>query len=214
MRAPVTLAAAAVACVALGAASAGAAKAPAATKWVDRPYGYSVILPADWYVIPRTKAGIESVIATLKAQKKTSLETAYRAILKTPESLSELKVYRFQAFLWPPVQSLVPTEFSLQVVNGSHAYTAKNLPAIADEYANAFSSNKGARITVPRKVKLGAGTAEVIDGSIPTGQATTGLEVYILAHGKRVYVLSFKIDASVLAKATVFRSIADHFAFL
>jgi hypothetical protein len=213
-KSPLRTVVSALAVLALTASAASAASGPTATKWIDKPDGYSIILPPKWYVIPRTTAEIQKLIAQLKAQKQTSLAGAYKAILESSESKAELKDYRFQAFLWPPLASLVPTELSLQVVSGTRTYTAKDLPAIAATYANAFSGNKGAKITVPKKVQLGAGPAERIDGTIPSGQATTGLELYLFVHGKRIYALSFKIDAGVLAKATVFHSIADHFAFV
>jgi hypothetical protein len=188
---------------------------PTATKWIDRPYGYSVTLPAKWYVIPRSTSVIKREIAYLENHKQASLASAYSAILKSPVSLSELKAYRFQAFLWPPLNSPIPTEVSIQVVPAKKVYKASDLPAIGATYANALSSNKGSKITVPKRVKLAAGPAEFIEGTIPNGQGvSTGLALYILSHGKRVYVLSLKIDAHVLSQAKVFKSIAEHFAFL
>jgi len=67
----------------------------------------------------------------------------------------------------------------------------------------------------PRRGRVGgAGPAELTEGTTPSGGLSTGLELYILAHGKRAYVLSFTIDAKVLTQGTVFGSIAEHFAFL
>src|SRR5205085_258947 len=113
--------------------------------------------------IPRSTSVIKKEIAYLKAHKQGSLAGAYSAILKSPTSLSELKIYRFQAFLWPPLNSLVPTEVSLQIVPGKRTYRAADLPAIAATYTRALSSNKGSKITVPRRIELPAGTAELIE---------------------------------------------------
>jgi hypothetical protein len=201
--------------VALLAGTAAAANKPTQTRWIDKPMGYSITLPAKWYVIPRSTTLIKQEIAYLKKQKQASLASAYSAILKSTVSLSELKIYRFQAFLWPPLNSLVPTEVSLQIVQGKKVYKASDLPAIGAYYANALSSGKGSKITVPKTIKLPAGSAEFITGTVPNGGGvSTGLELYILAHGKRAYVISCKIDANVLSQATVFRSIAENFAFL
>jgi hypothetical protein len=196
------------------ATGASATTTPTATQWKDKTYGYSITLPAKWYVIPRTTSAIEQEITYLKARKQSSLAGAYSAMLKSSASLSELKAYRFQAFLWPPLNSLVPTEVSVQIVTGTHAYTASDLPALGATYANALSANKGSKITVPKRISLPAGPAEFIEGTTPSGGVSTGLELYILVHGKRAYVLSFTIDAKVLTQATVFGSIAEHFAFL
>src|SRR5713101_8405406 len=97
------------------ATGASAATTPTATQWKDTSYGYSITLPAKWYVIPRTTSAIKQEITYLKARKQSSLAGAYSAMLKSSASLSELKAYRFQAFLWPPLNSLVPTEVSVQI---------------------------------------------------------------------------------------------------
>jgi hypothetical protein len=208
------LAATGIAFALLGGTAAAAPK-PTATKWIDKPFGYSIILPAKWYVIPRSTSAIKQEIAYLEKHKNASLASAYTAILKSPASLSELKAYRFQAFLWPPLSSPIPTEVSIQVVKGQRAYKASDLPAIGATYASALSSNKGSKITVPKTLELPAGPAAFIEGTVPNGNGvSTGLQLYILSHGKRVYVLSFKIDAGALSQATVFKSIAQHFEFL
>jgi hypothetical protein len=197
------------------AGTAGAATKPPATKWIDKRSGYSIVLPPKWYPIPRGTSAIKQEIAYLKSHKQAGLAGAYSAILKSPASLAELKTYAFQAFLWPPLGSPIPTEVSLQIVPGKRVYKAADLPAIGAAYANALSAGKGSKITVPKRIKLAAGPAEFITGIVPNGGGvSTGLELYIFAHGKRVYVLGFKIDAGVLSQAKVFRSIADNFAFL
>jgi hypothetical protein len=197
---------------------AAAATTPPATKWNDKPRGYSIIVPPKWYPVPRSVSAVNSLVAQLKKLKKTGLADAYAALISTAEGKRELSAYVFQAFLYDG-QSFVneiPVEVSIQVVPGSRVLKPADLTGIGDTYANALvQNNKGAKITVPKRISLPAGPAEFMEGTIPnTGGPSTGLELYILVHGKRIYVLSFKIDATILAKATVFKAIAEHFAFL
>lgn len=192
-----------------------AATTPTATRWIDAQEGYSLVLPDDWYVIPRTQAAIRQEIASLKAAKNTSLEQAFDSILKSPQALSELTKYRFQAFLWPPLDSLVPTEVSIQVVTGTHS-TAAQLPTIGATYAQSLKG-AGAKISGPTVLKLPAGRSEFIEGTVANGGGvSTGLELYLLVHDSRVYALSFEIGAAFLRTAnveTAFRAIADAFSF-
>jgi hypothetical protein len=200
---------------ALALPAAASAATPTQTKWIDKPDGFSVILPAKWYPVPRTVAAVNQTIAALKKQKKTALATAYHFFLTT-NGKAELKAYAFQAFYFNgPTVSPVPIELSIQVLPGKKPYTRADLVTAGKTYANALASNKGSKITVPSLIKLPAGQAEFITGSVPNGGGvSTGVELYLLVHGKRLYALSFKIDAAVLSQAHVFRSIAQHFAWV
>jgi hypothetical protein len=197
------------------AGAASAATTPVSTKWNVKQFGFSIILPPKWYAVPRTVTAVNQTIAALKKQKKTDLATAYGFYL-TANGKTELKAYVFQAFLFDgPTTDPVPIVVSIQVVTGTRAYTAADLTAAGKAYANELASTKGAKITVPARIKLPAGQSEFITGAVPNGGGvSTGLELYILGHGKRLYVLSFKINAAVLSQAKVFRAIAEHFAFL
>ena len=208
------LAALFAACLLL-AGAATAATTPTETKWNDKADGFSVILPAKWYPVPRTVAAVNQTIAALKKQKQTDLATAYDFFL-TADGKQELKAYVFQAFLFDgPTTDPVPIEISIQVVPGKRAYTPADLTAAGKAYANELASNKGSKITVPAQLKLPEGQAQFITGTVPNGGGiSTGLELYILGHGKRLYVLSFKINAVALSQAKVFHSIAENFRFL
>ncbi|HZO98314.1 MAG TPA: hypothetical protein VFB42_13190 [Gaiellaceae bacterium] len=206
------LAAAAAASLAL-AAGAGAAPPPA-QKWIDKPDGFSVVLPPRWYPVPRTVAAVKATIAAARKAKRADLAAAYGFFL-TPAGKRELEAYSFQAFYFNgPTSDPVPIELSIQIVRARRAYTAADLRTAGRTYARALAANKGARISAPKRIELPAGPAQYVVGTVPNGGGvSTGLELYILAHGKRLYVLSFKIDARVLAQAKVFRSIAEHFAW-
>ena len=197
------------------AGAAAAATTPISTKWNVKQYGFSIILPPKWYAVPRTVTAVNQTIAALKKQKKTDLATAYGFYL-TANGKTEVKAYKFQAFYFNgPTMDPVPIVVSIQVVGSKRAYKPADLTTAGKLYANELASNKGAKITRPALIKLPEGQAEFITGTVPNGNGvSTGLELYILVHGKRLYVLSFKIDAAILSQAKVFRSIAEHFAFL
>jgi hypothetical protein len=195
-------------------AAAASAAAPPEQKWIDKPDGFSVILPARWYVVPRSTAAVSRVIAAARKAKKTGLASAY-AFFLTANGKRELQAYAFQAFYFNgPTTDPVPIELSIQIVHGRHAYTAADLADAGLTYGRALASNQGAKIAAPARIRLPAGPAQFLTGTVPNGGGvSTGLELYLLAHGKRLYVLSFKIDAAVLGQAKVFRSIAEHFAW-
>ena len=197
------------------AGAASAATTPTETKWIDKADGFSVILPAKWYPVPRTVTAVTQTIAALKKQKKTDLATAYSFYL-TARGKTELKAYVFQAFYFNgPTMDPVPIDVSIQVVPSKTAYKPADLIAAGKAYANQLASNKGAKITVPALIKLPEGQAEFITGTVPNGgNVSTGLELYLLVHGNRLYALSFKIDAAVLSQAKIFRSIAENFRFV
>jgi hypothetical protein len=205
---------AAVVVVAASLAGGAAAKNYKGTTYVDKSGGYRITVPTAWKLVPRTKAGIKATIADLKKKKQTALADTYSTIL-ADTSAAELSAYEFQAFAWP-VDSATPilTQVSVGIVTTSHTFTAKDMTAIGDTYANQLAANKGSKITVPKEVKLPAGEAEYIIGTIPAGTGlANGVELYLIPHGKKLYELSFQIDASLLSQATLFTSIAQHFAF-
>jgi hypothetical protein len=74
--------------------------------------------------------------------------------------------------------------------------------------------NAGTKLTALRQVTLPAAKAEFVDATVPAGGGLRdGVELYLIPHGRRLYVLSMSIDARYLKQATIFASIADHFAF-
>ena len=92
--------------------------------------------------------------------------------------------------------------------------TREGLPSIGAVYANAFKSNQGSKVTGPKTVKLPVGPAELIEAVVPIGGGVSnGVDLLLIPRGKLLYELSFQIEASQLASATLFTSIAQHFKF-
>ena len=187
------------------------------TTYVDKSAGFSITIPRTWELVPRSIAQVSQVVATLKKKASTvELADAYSSIIATAAGRSQVASYTFQAFDWPFVVGSTPilTEAYVFVVKTPRAYGKKDLKAIGDEFANALSANKGSKIVVPKQIDLPAGPAEYIIGTIPGGSVTTGIEWYLIPHGRAVYELGFQIDSTGLSTATLFTSIAQNFKFL
>lgn len=190
------------------------ASTPTVNRWIDQAGGFSLTLPTQWYPIPRTKAALEAQVAEEKAAKDTSLEGAYKSLLDSPSALKQLSAYSFQAFLWPPLDSLIPTEVNVEVIK-SGDYTSAALPTYAADFASQLSGIKlGATLS---RLTLRAGKSVSFDGTVSEVKGTpTGLSFYLFAHDKHLYILSFSLGDSFLRQAriaAVLRSIADSFSF-
>jgi hypothetical protein len=203
--------------LALAVVAAGAAKNQPSTTYVDKPGGYAIAIPKTWQLIPRSVPAVKALAAELQKKSATKpLAGYYKGIIASQPGLAGLKAYRFQAFDWPDsLNSPVPIEVSVGVVPTKTAFTAKDLPALGNEFARSFLSNKGAKVTKPKTVTLPAGKASFFQGLVPIGAGfTNGIAVYLIPRGKRVYELAFEIEGSQLSSATLFTSIAQHFKFV
>src|SRR5665213_2019515 len=141
------LAALFAACLLLAGAAA-AATTPTETKWNDKADGFSVILPAKWYPVPRTVAAVNQTIAALKKQKRTALASEYSFYI-TAAGKAQLSAFVFQAFLdiSPSTDPIAP-QLSVQVSKGTKPYTTADLTAAGATFASTITSgNKGAKVT-------------------------------------------------------------------
>jgi hypothetical protein len=212
----VTAFVAALAFAFLGAGTAAAKNLPS-TIYVDRGGGYRITIPTKWQVIPPSVALVKKKVAQLKKQKKTALASAYSSYVSTAAAQKELDEFRFRAFLWPSLPSPVPTDVSLRIQPIAKRYTAADLPAIGAAFRNNMAS-PGAKIAQPRLIKLPAGKAVVISGTVPLPKefqgAKTGFTLFLLLRPGRLYLLSFRIDSRAANDAKVFGSIAKLFRFV
>jgi hypothetical protein len=211
--------AAALGALALGlAGAASGATAPKETRYVDKPDGFSILLPPKWYAVPRSVKAVQQTIALAKKDKLNGLPTAYSFYL-TAAGKAQLKAFSFQAFLnvYPSTDPLIP-QVAVQISKPSSSpYKPSQLNAAALTFGEALSQNKGAKVTKPTTTKLPAGTAKVVIATTPVGSGLTeATTLYLLIHGGKLYVLKFDIDAASFSKsaASVFRSIAQNFAFV
>ena len=134
--------------LALGLAAAGNGANVPSTTYADKAGGYTITIPKNWELVPRTVAGVKALAAKLKKKKSTAdLGNYYLTLIATPEQRQELSLYRFQAFDWPASLSQpVPVEVSVGAVLDKSVITAKRLPSIGAVYANSFKSNQGSKV--------------------------------------------------------------------
>lgn len=202
--------------VLLLAGPAGAANLPSTT-YVDKPGGYRITIPTKWQVVPPSVDLVKAKVAQLKKQKKTALARAYGSYVSTAAGRQELKQFRFRAFMWPALPSPVPTDVSLRIQKVSTSLKTSDLPNIGATFRKELAS-PGATVSQPQAVKLGAGKAVVLTGTVPLpasyGGAKTGFTLVLLLRPGRLYMLSFRIDSRAAGDANIFTSIADHFRFV
>jgi len=209
----VLLAAAATTVLAAG----GGAKNLPSTTYVDKTAGYRITIPSKWQVIPPSLSLVKARITQLKKQKKAALASIYSSYISSASARSDLRQFRFRAFMYPTLPSPVPTDVSLRIQAVSKKFKAKDLPAIGASFAKNMTS-PGAEISKPRLVQLPAGKAIVLTGTVPLAKqfagAKTGFTLILLLRPGRLYMLSFRIDSRAAADANVFGSIAQLFRFV
>jgi hypothetical protein len=197
----------------LVAGTAGAADQPS-TIYVDKNGGYRITVPRTWQVVPPSVAAVRQTITRLKKQKKTDLATFYANQISTAAGRKELSTFRFRAFRWPLLPSPVPTDVTLIIQPVARRYGEADLPGIGATFARNLAS-PGAKISKPQMLKLPAGRAALITGTVPLPRPNqaikTGFTLVVLIRPGRLYILSFRIDSRGAADAKVFTSIADLF---
>jgi hypothetical protein len=157
-----------------------------------------------------------AAIATLKKQKKTELAAVYSDMVSTAAGRKELSTFRFRAFRWPLLPSPVPTDVTLSIQPIARKYKEADLAAIGASFAKNLRS-PGAKVAAPQMLKLPAGRAALITGTVPLpkeyGGVKTGFSLVLLLRPGKLYMLSFRIDSRAAADAKVFASITDLFRF-
>ncbi len=194
-----------------------AAKNLPSTIYVDKSSGYRITIPSKWQVIPPSLAAVKTKIAQLKKQKKTDLASVYSSYIGTASAREDLRNFRFRAFMWPALPSPVPTDVSLRIQPVAKTYKVADLPAIGASFAKNMAS-PGAKISKPQLLKLPAGNAILITGTVPLPKAfqgaKTGFTLILMLRPGRLYMLSFRIDSRAAADAKIFTSIASLFRFV
>ena len=211
-----SLVAALLGAVSLNAAAAAPAKNQPSTIYVDQAGGYRITVPRTWQVVKPSVAAVKQTIAQLKKQKKTELAAVYSDMISTARGRQELSTFRFRAFRWPALPSPVPTDVTVGIQPIPKRFKQADLPAIAASFASNLRS-PGATVAAPQMLKLKAGPAALITGTVPLPKPYTGVKtgfslVLLLRPGK-LYTLSYRIDSQVAASAKVFASITSLFRF-
>jgi hypothetical protein len=211
---PVLMIAAAGSLVAAGAAP--AAKTLPSNIYVDQSGGYRITVPKTWQVVPPSTVLVKQIVAQLKKQKKTALATVYSDMIATAAARSELKSFRFRAFRWPLAPSPVPTDVTLSIQPIPAQAKGATLPQIGASFARNLKT-PGAKVSAAQIIKLPAGQAAVITGTVPLpkefGGIATGFTLVVVPHRGKLYLISFRIDSRAAADAKLFVSIAKQFRF-
>ena len=190
-----------------------AAASQPTTTYLDKQAGFQITLPKTWHYVPSSVATVQATVKKLDREKQTGLASAYALLIRNAAARASLTSFVFQAFLYPALGS-VPTGVSLGVVRTSKAYGAADLPSLGETFAKAFAMTKGAKIDKPAVISLPAGHAALLEGTDPVpGGLSAGFAFYLIPHGKLLYELGFRTEASLLPKATVFAAIAHGFVF-
>jgi hypothetical protein len=211
---PMLALAAAGSLVAAGAAP--AAKTLPSNIYVDQGGGYRITVPKSWQVVPPSTALVKQIVTKLKKQKKTELAAVYSEMVATAAARKQLTSFRFRAFRWPLAPSPVPTDVTLTIQPIPAKYKQADLPQIGASFARNLRT-PGAKINAVQMLKLPAGSAALITGTVPLpkeyGGIATGFSLILLLRPKRLYLLSFRIDSRAAADAKLFVSMAKQFRF-
>jgi hypothetical protein len=204
------------AAVSLVAANAAPTKDQPSTIYVDKAGGYRITVPRTWQVVPPSATLVKQLVTQLKKQKKAELAAAYSEMIATAAGRKELSMFRFRAFRWPLAPSPVPTDVTVSIQAIPRRYKEADLPQIGASFAQNLRT-PGAKVAAPQLVKLPAGRAAVITGTVPLpkqyGGIATGFTLMLLLRPGKLYLLSFRIDSRAAADAKLFVSIANLFRF-
>jgi hypothetical protein len=200
----------------LVAAGAAPAKDQPSTIYVDQAGGYRITVPKTWQIVPPNVTLVKQLVAKLKKQKKTDLATFYSDMISTAAGRQELSTFRFRAFRWPLLPSPVPTDVTLTIQPIARKYTQADLPQIGASFARNLRA-PGAKVNAPQMLKLPAGRAALITGTVPLpkqyGGIATGFTLVLLLRPGKLYLLSYRIDSREAANAKLFASMTNLFRF-
>ena len=183
-----------------------------------RASGYRITIPETWQVVPPSLAAVKQTIARLKKQKKTELAAVYSTYISTaarPQGAHDVPLPRLQV-----AAAAEPG------ADGRHAEHPADREEVqgrrpARRSAPSFAKNlrrPGAKIGKPQMLKLPAGRAALITGTVPLPKefqgAKTGFSLILMLRPGKLYLLSFRIDSRAAADAKIFTSIADLFRFV
>jgi hypothetical protein len=200
----------------VAAGAAPAAKTLPSNIYVDRSGGYRITVPKTWQIVPPSAVAVKQIVAKLKKQKKTELATVYSDMIATAAGRKELSSFRFRAFRWPLAPSPVPTDVTVTIQPIPQRYKEADLPQIGASFASDLRT-PGAKVNAVQMLKLPAGRAALITGTVPLpkeyGGIATGFTLILLLKPGKLYLLSFRIDSRAAGDAKLFVSMANLFRF-
>jgi hypothetical protein len=159
--------------------------------------GFSVEVPATWQIVPRSVSSVQALIRRLRSQGRVSVARQYQALIDDPYARDNLR-QSFQAFAWPALPSSVRTD----VVIGTHTLTKAQAAlgdGLLDGFAAGLARQIGSRDVRVRKLRLPAGAAREITGTVTLdrsyGGAKSAVTVYAILHRRRLLIVNCRTDA-------------------
>ena len=159
--------------------------------------GFSVEVPATWQTVPRSVSSVQALIRRLRSQGRVSVARQYQALIDDPYARDNLR-QSFQAFAWPALPSSVRTD----VVIGTHSLTRAQAAlgdGLLDGFAAGLARQIGSRDVRVRKLRLPAGAAREITGTVTLdrsyGGAKSAVTVYAILHRRRLLIVNGRTDA-------------------
>ena len=184
-----------VVAVALGLVESGAAEV---WKRHDVPRGgFSVEVPATWQTVPRKVSSVQALIRRLRSQGRVSVARQYQALLDDPYARNNLR-QSFEAFAWPALPSPVRTDVVIGADTLTRAQAALG-DGLLDGFAAGLARQIGSRDVRVRKLRLPAGAAREITGTVTLdrsyGGAKSAVTVYAILHQRRLLIVNARTDA-------------------
>jgi hypothetical protein len=183
-----------------------AAAALAVSGWqtvVNPAAGFSISVPAGWQLVPTATATLRNRVVELRRAKRGALANQYAEIAAARRGAST--GFPFQAFAWPPPKGPVVPDVTVKI-----DAVSTTLSRVAAEYVAALRKPAGAQVAPARAMRLPAGYAEEIAGSVPLAGSKTlrsPYTVFLLVRGRRLYSIAFRGGTD----AGLFRRIAATF---
>jgi hypothetical protein len=198
----------------VAAAALGLVESAAAVAWKrhDVPRGgFSVEVPPTWQTVPRSVSGVQALIRRLRSQGRVSVARQYQTLLDDPYARNNLR-QSFQAFAWPALPSSVRTD----VVIGAHGLTGAQAAlgdGLLDGFAAGLARQIGSRDVRVRKLRLPAGAAREITGTVTLdrsyGGAKSAVTVYAILHRRKLLIVNGRTDAKYKGR---YGPLFDHIA--
>jgi hypothetical protein len=186
-----------------------ATAAAAGGQWVtltDKPEGFSLTVPKAIFFVPNSPAKVKAIITQLKKENQAGVASVYSQILGS----SDVTKFVYEGFFLDQSSSVQPL-FTLAVDGTVPANTTRSgLANVAKAEANALRG-KGATVTASKVVTLPAGAAAYVEASQTVSGTKTKLVEYVIGHGNRVYLLTFRTTAAG-ADLSTFNTIAKRFS--
>jgi len=138
----------------------------------------------------------------------------YSSFVATAAARTALSHTAFQAFAYSTEPIVTDVTVAVGPAGASQT-TIAGLATLGKALARTFAA-QGRTVSAPRVVALRSGHAVFLNGAYRVNGATAEFAVYVIAHDRKLYELSFHADAGasdIASLSATIGRIADAFAF-